>query len=84
MGATDKACMYPAVARWRRRAGKNSARLNCKECEQSSRDLSEHSEQLHRVNYIMSLRDKESSEQSRTCVWCMCARRRRRRRSDGG
>lgn len=83
MGAADKACTYPAVARWRRRAGEDSARLNCTECEQSSRDLSEHSEQLLRLNYIMSLRDKEASEQSRTCVGCMCARRRRRRR-DGG
>lgn len=30
--------------------------------------LNEYSEQLHRVNYIMSLRDKEASEQSRTCA----------------
>lgn len=62
----DKACTHPVVARWRRRAGEDFAGLNCTECEHSSRDLNKRSEQLHRVNYIMSLRDKEASEQSRT------------------
>lgn len=72
-GAADKACTYPAVARWRRRAREDSARLSCTECEQSSRDQTEHSEQLQRVNYIMSLCDREASEQSATCARCMCA-----------
>lgn len=72
-GAADKACTYPAVARWRRRAREDSARLSCTECEQSSRDQTEHSEQLQRVNYIMSLCDREASEQSGTCARCMCA-----------
>lgn len=54
------------VARWRRIAGEDSARLCCREFREGNRDQTEHPEQLPGVNYIMS-RDREASKR------CCCA-----------
>lgn len=69
------------VARWRRRAGEDSAQLRCRERVgggADKRDQTEHSEQLPGVNYITSLCDTEASERSCwamsvcVCVCCYC------------
>lgn len=62
------------VARWRRRAGEDSARLRCKERVEDNRDQTEHSEQLPGVNYIMSLCDREASKRSCCACVCVCVR----------